>query len=136
MLFGHFIPPRPERRRRLRLYVQRKYRGKVVAQGRVDFGHVTRRPKSSAMDVTLRLDNPHGMMPLKYDRSVLTLRAKPWLVTQRVNLTPMAAILALLTHTPVMPGARPASMPKSANARIMTLFQIAQVLVCVQPVLP
>ena len=43
------------------------------------------------MDVTPLSEMPHGTIRPKGVRSVLTLSAKPWLVTQREMRTPMAA---------------------------------------------
>jgi hypothetical protein len=54
---------------------------------------------------------PHGTIRLKYSRSVVTLNAKPWLVTQRAIRTPIAASLSRPTHTPVRPSTRPAPTP-------------------------
>ena len=46
----------------------------------------TGRPSSRSSEVTPRSASPHGTMRLKQSRSVLTFRAKPWLVTQRAML--------------------------------------------------
>ena len=40
-------------------------------------------------------------MPPNNDRSVVTLRAKPWVVTQRDRWTPIEAIFAGPTQTPM-----------------------------------
>ena len=72
------------------------------------------------MEVTPLSVIPQGTIHRKALRSGETLRAKPWLVTQRDRRTPMAAIFSSPTHTPVSPGTRPAWMPKSPRARIIT----------------
>ena len=59
-------------------------------------------------------------MNRKWSRFVVTLRAKPWLVTQRDRRTPMAASFSRPTQTPVIPSMRPASTPKRAAVRIIT----------------
>ena len=54
---------------------------------------------------------PQGTMRSKLARSVVTLRANPWLVIHRAMRTPMAASFSRPTHTPVSPSTRTASMP-------------------------
>ena len=51
-------------------------------------------PTSRSSEVTPRSSIPHGTINRKNSRSVLTLKAKPWLVTQREMRTPMAPIFS------------------------------------------
>ena len=69
------------------------------------------RPVSFSREVTPRSEMPHGTISLKKSRSVFTLNAKPWLVTQRWIRTPMAPIFSAPTQAPVSPSIRPASKP-------------------------
>src|SRR5262245_17591184 len=79
----------------------------------------TCRASSCASDATPRSAMPQGTIKLKYSRSVLTFRAKPWLVTHREIRTPMAASFFVCptdgfsapTHTPVRPSIRPPTIP-------------------------
>ena len=48
-------------------------------------------PAAASSEVTPLSVMPHGTIRPKWERSVLTLSAKPWLVTQREMRTPMAA---------------------------------------------
>lgn len=50
---------------------------------------------------------PHGTMWSKYDKSVVTLTAHPWLAIPREICTPIAAIFLSSTQTPVLPGCLP-----------------------------
>ena len=63
---------------------------------------------------------PQGTIRPKWRRSVFTLNAKPWLVTQREIRTPIAASFSSPTHAPVGRATRPASTPKAAAVRIST----------------
>ena len=62
-------------------------------------------------EVTPRSEMPQGTISLKKSRSVFTLNANPWLVTQRWIRTPMAPIFSAPTHAPVSPAIRPAVKP-------------------------
>jgi len=54
-------------------------------------------PVARSSDVTPRSEMPHGTIRRKWSRSVLTLKAKPWLVIQREMRTPMAPIFSAPT---------------------------------------
>src|SRR5450631_423096 len=54
---------------------------------------------------------PQGITSANQPRSVLTLRAAPWVVTPDASLTPMAASLASPTQIPVNGGRRSAATP-------------------------
>ena len=72
---------------------------------------------------------PHGTISPKCERSVLTLRANPWLVTQREIRTPMAASFSSPTQMPVRPGIRAAVIPKSDDGLDEHFLEIAHVAV-------
>src|SRR5690606_8318272 len=83
----------------------------------------TRRRRTSATVVSTPSDcrehtsasvRPHGTMPSKSRRSVVTLKASPWLVTRRAMRTPIATSLRSPTHTPVRSGSAWASIPNVA----------------------
>ena len=67
----------------------------------------TERPSSASSDVTPWSAIPQGTMRRKKSRSVFTLNANPWLVTQREMRTPMAPIFSgprgVSTHAPDSP---------------------------------
>ena len=65
---------------------------------------------------------------------MFTLSAKPWLLIQREMRTPIAPILLPPTHVPVSPSMAPASTPNAAQARAITVFQVADVLVDVSAI--
>ena len=70
---------------------------------------------------------PHGTIRSNCERSVFTLSAKPWLVTQREMRTPMAASFASPTQMPVRPGTRVAAMPNVRHGPDQHLLEIAHV---------
>src|SRR4028119_18211 len=75
-------------------------------------GSKTSTPSSLSKLVTPYSLMPHGVIRSNHERSVFTLRAKPWeVIRPEENFTPMAAILFPLTHTPVYSRCRPASIP-------------------------
>ena len=72
-------------------------------------------PNSFDREVTGLVAIPQGTMSLKWSRSVLTFRAKPWEVIPREMCTPMAAILAC--SKPAGRSCEPASRRPSGRAR-------------------
>ncbi len=54
---------------------------------------------------------PHGTIRSKYERSVVTLNAMPWLVIQREIRIPTAPIFPSPIHVPLNPAIRPAVRP-------------------------
>lgn len=68
-------------------------------------------PDSATIDVICTASIPQGTIRLKSESSVLTFKAKPWNVTQRVTWTPIEAIFLPRTQTPVKPGKRVPPMP-------------------------
>ena len=78
----------------------------------LDLGQRLRQARDCWSDVTPRSAMPHGTISSKNSRSVLTLKAKPWLVIQREMRTPIAPIFSgprvgCVTQAPVRPGTRP-----------------------------
>ena len=61
---------------------------------------------------------PHGTIRSKYDRSVVTLSAKPCQVTQSRACTPIDAIFRPAVQTPVSPGLLSAVTPSVPSARM------------------
>ena len=67
-------------------------------------------------DVIRQSSMPQGTIHSNGWRSLLTLIAKPCVVTPRLTCTPIEAILrGSLVHTPVSPSIGPASTPASAS---------------------
>ena len=67
-------------------------------------------------------------MKSKCARSVLTLSAKPWLVTQRAIRTPIAASLSSPTQAPVspwQPRGRDAERRGRANQHLLEIANVA-----------
>ena len=112
-------------------------------------------PTSRSSEVTPRSSIPQGTINRKNSRSVLTLKAKPWLVTQREMRTPMAPIFSAAPELPGPcrpirwirrprrptrdPGAREAGNAPGGDAVAGAhadhhLFEVAHVAVDVAPV--
>ena len=89
-------------------------------KGRAQFGGHGREPLSRM---------PQGTIKLNPLRSVLTLRAKPCMETQRESLTPMAAILrgGFRSQTPAWPGMRSPQRPYHPIARIIISYRLHRV---------
>ena len=63
------------------------------------------------MEVTPLSEMPQGTMSPNRERSVFTLRAKPWLVTHREMRTPIAASLASRPASPTQIPVSPSLVP-------------------------
>ena len=71
---------------------------------------------SRVTDVMRQFSMPQGTIHSNGWRSLLTLIAKPCVVTPRLTCTPIDAILrGSCVQTPVSPSIGPASMPTSAS---------------------
>ena len=95
---------------------------------------VTGRPSSTVSEVTPLSAMPHGTMRSKQDRSVETLKARPWLVIQREMRTPIAPILRSPTHAPLKPGDAIGGDPVGRAQPDHHRFEIAHVAMDVLPV--
>ena len=82
-------------------------------------------PNSCCIEVTPLSVNPHGLIFLKWFKSVFTFKAKPCIVTKWLQRIPIAHIFRLFAgfspsiQTPVAPAKRVAVMPYSAKTSIM-----------------
>ena len=63
-------------------------------------------PRRDVIEVIRMPLKPQGTIRSKALRSVLTFKANPCLLTQRLTCTPMEAILASPIQTPVCPARR------------------------------
>ena len=72
--------------------------------------------------VTWRSPMPHGVMSWKGCRSLATLMARPWYVTQRCALTPIAATFVFSTHTPVSPGILSPLIPDTSSRHLQDVI--------------
>ena len=78
---------------------------------------------------------PHGTISPKWDRSVLTLSAKPWLVTQREIRTPIAASFSIADPDAGQAGDTGGGDAELRDRLDQDLFEIAHVAVHVAAIL-
>ena len=78
------------------------------------------RPSNDSSEATPASAIPQGTMAAKSRKSVLTLKAKPWLVIQREMCTPIAPSFPAGVQMPMRPALRSAARPYARAVRIIT----------------